>query len=71
MNLTTYVPSTYRAFILRMWAEEDARDAEAEQPWRFSLESIGALDTATPERRGFASAEDLLAYLQAEMYSRA
>jgi hypothetical protein len=61
-----YPPSTYRAFILRMWAEEgDLTPAAA--PWRFSLEMIGQQDETPPERRGFASVEALLAYLQAEM----
>ncbi len=65
MNLTLSVPATYRAFILRMWAEaDDLAQSPAETPWRFSLEVIGGQDETPPERRGFASAEELLAYLQ-------
>ena len=58
------IPTGYRAFILRMWTEEDALDAAPEPPWRFSLERIGTQDATAAERRGFASAEELLAYVQ-------
>jgi len=59
------IPTGYRAFILRMWTEEDALDAAPEPPWRFSLERIGTQAESSPERRGFASAEELLVYLTA------
>lgn len=70
MDLTGGVPSTYRAFILRIWAEEGEL-TQAASPWRFSLEGIGMQDETPPERRGFVSAEELLAYLRAEMRARA
>lgn len=67
MHLTPY-PPPYRAFILWMWAEaNDLAQMSAASSWRFSLESIVAGDEPRPERRGFADAEELLAYLQAEM----
>ncbi|MCA9969112.1 MAG: hypothetical protein KC425_02800 [Anaerolineales bacterium] len=46
----------YRAFLLRLWRE--ARDA----PWRASLE-----DPHTGQRHSFASDEQLLAFLRAQM----
>lgn len=64
MTLIAYTPSTYRAFILRMWAEESPFDVALEPVWRFSLEPIGSEAEAMTERRGFASAEELLAHLQ-------
>jgi hypothetical protein len=65
MHRVTYPPSTYRAFILRMWVEaDDLAQSLTESPWRFSLEVIGGQDETPSERRGFASAEALLAYLQ-------
>ncbi len=64
MNLDTYMPSTYRAFILRMWTEQDTFDAMSPPLWRFSLESIGTQEEPSSERRGFASVEELLAYVQ-------
>ena len=64
MTFIAYSPSTYRAFILGMWAEESPFDGAVEPEWRFSLESIGSEAEATTERRGFASVEELLAHLQ-------
>jgi len=66
MSSIPYVP-TYRAFILRMWTEEDALEAAPESAWRFSLERIRAPEETPPERRGFVSTEELLTYLQVEM----
>ncbi|HHY55419.1 MAG TPA: hypothetical protein GYA08_08280 [Chloroflexi bacterium] len=61
---------SYHAFILRMWVEaDDPAQTSAASPWRFSLEPIVAGDDLRLERRGFASAEELLAYLQTEMRS--
>ena len=44
----------YRSFMLRIWIEQTDGNK-----WRFSLE-----DTRTGKRRGFASAEKLIVYLE-------
>ena len=67
MSLSRHWSSTYRAFILRMWVEEGDLQTPATVSWRFSLERIGQQDETPPARRGFASVEELLAYLQTEM----
>jgi hypothetical protein len=46
--------SSYRAYLLRLWADKDAP-----QRWHFSLE-----DPHTHSRRGFASLEELVCFLQ-------
>jgi hypothetical protein len=50
----------YQAFVLRLWATEDAETDT--RIWRFSLE-----DTRTGVRRGFATLEALVAFLVAQM----
>lgn len=47
----------YRSYLLRLWQTRDGED----QVWRASLETPG-----TGERRGFASLEDLVDFLQAQ-----
>jgi hypothetical protein len=49
--------SHYRAYLLRLWADKDAP-----QRWHFSLE-----DPHTHSRRGFASLEELLCFLQSDI----
>jgi hypothetical protein len=50
-------PGQYRAYLLRLWR---VLDANGHRGWRASLE-----DPQTGVRRGFASLEHLLAYLDA------
>jgi hypothetical protein len=47
----------YHAYLLRLWS-----DGDSPQQWRFSLE-----DPHTHTRRGFASLDELLAFLQKEI----
>ncbi len=49
-------PQNYISYLLRMW-----RSGQDEVTWQASLES-----PLTGERRGFASLEDLWAFLQAQ-----
>jgi len=51
----------YFAYILRLWQEQSAA-LDQSSVWRLSVE-----DVRTHERRGFASLEDLLAFLQLQM----
>ena len=53
-------PPRYRAYLLRFWEERD-RASGHRVAWRFSLE-----DVHTRERRGFASLEALVAFLEAQ-----
>jgi hypothetical protein len=46
----------YHAYLLRMWAEPGAAEAEG---WRYSLENV-----QTGSRRGFADLAALCAFLQ-------
>lgn len=52
----------YRAFLLRCWQEADAGTA-GELTWRFTLVQLGQGQT----KKGFASLEDLVAYLRVEL----
>ena len=52
----------YRAFLLRCWQEADAGPA-GQAAWRFTLVQMGEGQT----KRGFASLEDLISYLQGEL----
>jgi hypothetical protein len=54
-------PPRYGAYLLRYW---EVRSDLPGRPstWRFSLEEAG-----TEERRGFASLEDLVAFLATEL----
>jgi len=45
----------YQSYLLRLWREDDV------SPWRASLES-----TATCEKQGFATLNDLIAFLQSQ-----
>ena len=54
----------YHAYLLRWWQAAGA-DGLADLAWRFSLE-----DPCTGERRGFASLDGLVAFLQAELAGR-
>lgn len=56
-----YVPSRYRAYLLRCWQERRERPA-VPGTWRFSLE-----DPRTGQRRGFADLEALVGFLRQEM----
>ena len=49
----------YQSFLLRLWRD----DVNGLQVWRISLE-----DPFSGERRGFASLEDLCAYLEMKMH---
>jgi hypothetical protein len=53
---------TYRAFLLRCWREAGA-GPNGQAAWRFSLMEPGDRKT----ERGFASLEDLVAYLRREL----
>ena len=50
----TEIKPAYRAFLLRLWIEHTNGNK-----WYFSLE-----DTQTGKRKGFASVEKLVAYLE-------
>ena len=50
----TEIKPAYRSFLLRLWIEHTNGNN-----WRFSLE-----DTHTGKRKGFASVEKLIAYLE-------
>ena len=52
----------YRAFLLRCWQEADDGPA-GEAAWRFTLVQLGQGEI----RKGFASLEDLVIYLRAEL----
>ena len=52
----------YRAFLLRCWQEADAVPA-GENAWRFTLVQLGQGQA----KKGFASLEDLVAYLRGEL----
>jgi hypothetical protein len=54
-------PPSYRTYLIRCW-EERSRDTMHPTVWRFSLE-----DPHTGRRRGFASLEDMLAFLKGEL----
>jgi hypothetical protein len=56
------VESTYRAFLLRCWREAEAGPG-GRAAWRFCLVEPGDGET----ERGFASLEDLVAYLRREL----
>lgn len=49
---------TYRAYLLRLWAESGANENHT---WRFSLEKVGS-----SERQGFADLGSLAAFLKKE-----
>ena len=52
----------YRAFLLRCWQEADAGPA-GQAAWRFTLVQMGEGKT----KRGFASLEELVAYLDEQL----
>ena len=54
-------PPRYRAYLLRFW-EERSQHAGDGGVWRFSLE-----DLHTQERRGFATLEEMVAFLQEQI----
>ena len=54
-------PPRYRSYLLTLW-EERGRDPDAPVIWRFSLE-----DPQTDQRRGFASLEEMVVFLRAEL----
>ena len=49
--------SSYQVYLLRVW-QAQAAGSERKTVWRFSLE-----DTQTKQRRGFASLEEMVAFL--------
>jgi hypothetical protein len=51
-------PPCYRSYLLTLW-QERGRDPGLRGVWRFRLE-----DARTAKRVGFASLDDLVAYLQ-------
>ena len=51
--------TSYRSYLLRIWVEV----GDGVRKWRFSLE-----DPFTGERKGFASMEDLFAYIQKQIH---
>ena len=53
-------PPSYRTYLIRCW-EERSRDPTLPTVWRFSLE-----DPHTGQRRGFASLQDMVAFLRGE-----
>ena len=59
--LSTGDPARYCAYVLRCWSEQPY-DARLPAGWRFSLEEI-----ETGKRRGFATVQDLVVFLRAEL----
>lgn len=59
-TLTTPEPP-YRAFLLRCWCEGDPTSRNS---WRFVVVEIDQAD-----RHGFGTFEDLVAFLQAEIFA--
>ena len=57
----TAATASYRAFLLRLWREPGQTQADV-SIWRFSLES-----TSYTERIGFASLEELVAFLRQQI----
>ncbi|MBP6469586.1 MAG: hypothetical protein KBE23_14020 [Chloroflexi bacterium] len=55
MSQITYLP--YTIYLMRLWL-----DSEGETAWRFSLE-----DPHTGARRGFATLDELIIFLQQEI----
>jgi hypothetical protein len=55
-------PLQYRSYVVRCWQEHSARARRETRVWRFSLQ-----DPRTDERRGFATLEALLVFLQADL----
>jgi hypothetical protein len=51
----------YHSYLLRLWVD----DTNGKQVWRISLEN-----PFSGERRGFASLNDLCAYLQEKMHEK-
>jgi hypothetical protein len=60
MDMTHGKPLHYQSYLLRCWAEREARSGRL--VWRFSLE-----DNLTRQQRGFAGLEELVAALQSEL----
>lgn len=56
-------PPRYRSYVLTFW-EERSRDPDLSVVWRFSLQ-----DPRTGQRRGFASLEELVGFVRAELIS--
>jgi hypothetical protein len=56
-------PPRYRSYVLIFW-EERSRDPYTPAVWRFSLQ-----DPRTGRRRGFASLEQVMAFLRTELVS--
>lgn len=54
-------PPRYRTYLLTVW-EERSQDATPPTLWRFSLK-----DPATGQRRGFASLDEMMAFLSSEL----
>ena len=54
-------PPRYRSYLLTFW-EERSRNPEVAAVWRFRLE-----DPRTCGRRGFASLEEVVAFIQTEL----
>ena len=54
-------PPRYRSYLLTFW-EERSRNPEVAAVWRFRLE-----DPRTGRRRGFASLEEVVAFIQTEL----
>ncbi|MCB8969064.1 MAG: hypothetical protein H6665_00945 [Ardenticatenaceae bacterium] len=55
----------YHAFLLRCW-QESTSNPNAASAWRFSLE-----DAHSRQRRGFASLEELITFLEASLTAAA
>ena len=57
-------PPRYRSYLLSFW-EERSTDPDSPVVWRFSLQ-----DPRTGQRRGFASLEEAVVFLQTEMVGK-
>ena len=56
-------PPRYRSYVLTFW-EERSQDTDTPVIWRFSLQ-----DPRTGQRHGFASLEEMVGFVRAELVS--
>jgi hypothetical protein len=56
-------PPRYRSYVLTFW-EERSHDSDTPVIWRFSLQ-----DPRTGQRLGFASLEEMVGFMRAELVS--
>jgi hypothetical protein len=58
------LPNKHQSYLLRVWQDQSEADG-GQADWRFSLEEV-----QTHQRRGFASLEELFAFIKAQLAER-